>query len=79
QMHKVLQSHVAGEPIHRREAQLKSQPGLPAPAPPPSTDAPVLLEGIAGGPKPDVIQASYQSFADSWNNAEDDDDDEDDW
>ncbi|KAG9097560.1 hypothetical protein FS749_006009 [Ceratobasidium sp. UAMH 11750] len=77
QMHKVLESLVGGEPIHRREAQLKAQPGLPAPTPPPSTDVPALLEGIAGGPKPDAIQASHQSFADSWNNA--DDEDEDDW
>ncbi|KAG8705882.1 hypothetical protein FRC08_001394 [Ceratobasidium sp. 394] len=74
QMHKVLESLVGGEPIHRREAQLKSQPGLSPPAPPPSASVPTLLEGIAGGSRPHPIQASHQSFVDAW-----DDEDEDDW
>jgi hypothetical protein len=74
QMRAVLESLVGGEPVHRRQEQLKSQPGLPAPPPPGSTAGAVLLEGVAGGRKPGVIETSYQSFADSWN--DDDDDDE---
>ncbi|KAG8695228.1 hypothetical protein FRC08_007956 [Ceratobasidium sp. 394] len=76
-MHKALESLAGGEPIHRREAQLKSQPGLPPPDPPPSASVPTLLEGIAGGSRPDPIQASHQSFVDAWDNAGDED--EDDW
>ncbi|KAG9124139.1 hypothetical protein FRC07_012695 [Ceratobasidium sp. 392] len=75
QMHKVLGSLVGGEPINRRESQLKAQPGLSPPAPPPGSDTSALLEGIAGRPQLDNIQTGLQSFADEWNDTADDDDD----
>ncbi|KAG9124140.1 hypothetical protein FRC07_012696 [Ceratobasidium sp. 392] len=55
----VLDSLVGGEPIHRREVQLRAQPSLPPPTPPPGSEAPILLEGIAAGPQPDNIQAGF--------------------
>ncbi|KAG8777527.1 hypothetical protein FRC12_000330 [Ceratobasidium sp. 428] len=78
QMHTILDSLVGGEPIHRREAEVKAKPGLPAPTPPPGSDNPVLLEGIAGGPTVDNVQAAQQSFINEWNNTHDSDD-EDGW